>query len=252
MSRAGLLCLLALAVARLTAAEQTDLLLIAANEALLQPVLDQLANPRTETHAAWRIWSGQLAGKNIVLTRSEGDPLNAVAAATLAIRLHQPRLVVVYGVGRAHDPALQAGDIVVSREFAAFDGMLSPVTALGAGSHPLRWNKLPHRMMGPGERETPAESFPADHAALELALNLAVPRGRVVAGVLGSANQINREVDRIAWLREQWHSSTEDNESAHVAGCAVLFGVPVVGFRVVAGRPEEVAEFALRFVKAWR
>ncbi len=187
-----------------------------------------------------------------MLARSEGDPLNAVAATTLALRLHSPRLVLVYGVARPHDGALRPGDVVVSERFAAFDGMVSPITGLDHGSSPLRWTKLPHLLMTAGEKESPAESFPASATGLAVARTLMPKRGRLLVGVLGSAHQINREADRVAWLHEQWHTTTEDTESAHVAGCASLFGIGTVGIRVIDGTPEEAADLALRFVEAWK
>lgn len=247
-----LVFLLAFAIVRAAASESVDLILVAADDATLRPVLARLSNASEETHAAWTFWNGQLAGKRVVLTRAEGDPLNAVAATTLAIRLHPPRLVIVCGPGRAQDPSLRAGDVVVSGSFTAFDGMFSLVTALDGGSHPSGWRQLPHLLMTPGEHETPAETFPADPAAVAIASKLPLTRGRVVTGVLGSANQVNREADRIAWLHDRWHTSTEDTVSAHVAGCAALLGVPVVGFCVVTGTAGDVADFALRFVEAWK
>ena len=66
-----------------------------------------------------------------------------------------------------------------------------------------------------------------------------------------SSDLVNREADRIAWLRAQWGTSTEDSESAHVAGVGQLLGTPVIGFRGIDGAPEEAAEFALKFVEAW-
>jgi len=252
MRRLAVFCLLVLAVAAQAQTEKVDLLLIAADDALLQPLVQRLVQPQTETHAAWTFWRGTLAGKTVLLARSEGDPLNAVAATTLAIRLHAPRLIVSYGLARPHDPALHAGDIVVSERFAAFDGMYSQQIAPGGDSHPLQWGKLPHLLMTAGEKETPAESFPADAPALSVALALAPAHGRVLRGVLGSANQVNREADRVAWLHTAWHTSTEDGESAHIAGCAALLGVPVLGIRVVDGTAADAADFASRFVEAWR
>src|SRR5215207_3370104 len=79
-----------------------DLLLIAANDDTLRPVLKQLNRSQVEKRAAWTFWRGDLHGKTAVVARSEGDPLNAVAATTLAVRLHSPRLVVVFGVARPH------------------------------------------------------------------------------------------------------------------------------------------------------
>lgn len=237
---------------RLAAAGSVDLLLVAADDNSLQPLLTKLTDTRATTHAAWTCWTGRLGGKTVALTRAEGDPLNAVAATTLAIRLQRPKLIVVFGPGRAHDPELHAGDVVVSEKFAAFDGLFSRATDLAGGSHPLTWDPLPHSLLTAGEKETPMMTFPADRSATAIALTLKSPHGRVVAGILGSAHQVNRETDRVAWLRSTWHTSTEDGVSAHVAGCAALLAVPVVGICVVEGTGTDAAEFALRLMEAIR
>lgn len=229
-----------------------DLLIVAEDDALLRPLIERLEQPVTEASGAWVIWSGRLAGKSVALTRSEGDPLNAVAATTLAIRRHPPRLIFNFGLARAHDPALHAGDIVLSRSFVAFDGMVSPQKPLGAGSNPLQWEKLAHFLMASGEKEVPTEIFPADEHALAVARVLPVGNGLMHVGVLGSAPQVNREADRIAWLREQWGTSTEDGESADIAGCASLFGVPVFGARLIGDSRQNAIAFALEFLEAWK
>jgi len=107
-------------------------------------------------------------------------------------------------------------------------------------------------LMTPGEKEVPAETFPADSSAATIALAVKPAHGRVVSGVLGSANQINREPDRVAWLNATWHTSTEDGVSAHVAGCAALQSVPVIGACVVDGTASDAADFALLLVEALR
>jgi adenosylhomocysteine nucleosidase len=96
------------------AAESVDVLLAAATDAELQPLVAKLHDTKTESRAAWQFWIGTLAGRKVALTRTEGDPLNAVAATTLAIRRYSPRLVVTFGAARAHNPALKPGDLVVS------------------------------------------------------------------------------------------------------------------------------------------
>ena len=223
--------------------------LLAATDEELQPLLAKLGTSRSETCAGWQFWLGTLGGKQIVLTRTESDPLNAVAATTLAIRRHAPKLVLTFGSARAHDPSLRPGDVVLSREFAAFDGMISPHRDLGAGTAPLAWQKLNHPLMTPGERESRLERFPADSATLAVAEKISAPRGRTVTGVLGSAHQVNREADRVAALRTQWGTSTEDGESAHVAGCALLLGVPTFGLRVIDGKPGEAAQLVLQLLE---
>ena len=251
MIRLILLALLALAGAPLQAAP-TELLLVAPDDATLAPVLKKLADARSESRAAWTYWFGQLHGKSVVLTRTEGDPLNAIAATTLAVRRHQPKLIVVFGTARAHNPALRAHDVVVSEKFVAFDGLVSPPTRLGGGSDSLTWKKLPHLLMTAGERDAAAPFFPASSTALAVARTLSAERGRVIIGALGSANQVNREADRIAWLHAQWGTSCEDDESAHVAGVGKLLDTPVIGFRVIDGAPEEAAALVLKFVESWK
>ena len=223
--------------------------LLAATETELQPLLARLADPHTEKIATWQFWTGTLDGRVVALTRTEGDPLNAVAATTLAIRRYTPRLVVTFGAARAHDPALHPGDVVVSGSFAAFDGMVSPQRELGAGSTPLQWRNLPHAIMTPGEQENYLPRFPADPAALAAAQKLTVARGRLVTGVLGSANQVNREADRLAYLRAQWGTSCEDGESAHIAGCALLLRTPVIGLRVIDGTDGEAAALVVKLLE---
>ena len=231
-------------------AESADVLLTAATDAELQPLISQLGTPHPETLAAWQFWTGTLAGRKVVLTRTEGDPLNAVAATTLAIRHYAPRLVVTVGAARAHDPALKSGDVIVSKTFIAFDGLVSQPHGLGAGVHPLTWEKLPHAPMTPGEKEHYQDEFPADAAALAVAQKLTAPRGRVIAGALGSAHQVNREADRIAWIHATWKTDCEDAESAHIAGCALLLRTPVIGLRIIDGTPAETAPLALQFLEA--
>lgn len=238
--------------------DKADLLLLAADDATLQPIVSRLAQPRTEKRGAWSISRGELAGMQVAVARTEGDPLNAVAVTTLAIRLHAPRLIVVFGTARPQDPALKPGDIVVSERFVTTDGMISPPLGLEAGSEALKWTKRAIPFPKDDDSEAPIESFPADTAASGIALKLAGDGARVLAGALGSTPQVNREADRVAYLRQLWSTSTEDNESGHVAGCAMMFGVPVVGFRVIEGGPASASAagaagvFALRFVEAWK
>lgn len=244
--------LLALVVfTRAGASTSADVLLIA-DSAALQPLIAQLTEPKKEEFGAWTLWRGTLAGKSVVLARSEGDPLNAVAATTFALRRSSPRLVLTFGAARAFDNSLRAGDLVVAERFVAMDGMVSPTRQPGEGSDPLHWKPLNHALMTPGEKEVYVDSFAADVAALRDLLKLSDTRHRMVRGVLGSTPQINREADRIAHLRTLWHASTDDGESAFVAGCATLFGCPVAGFRIVDGSPDDAAAFALKFVEALR
>ena len=175
-----------------------------------------------------------------------------MAGTTLALRHYHPRLVIAYGLARPHDPQLRSGDVVVSESFVVFDGFVSVPTDSGQGIHPLAWEPEPYQLMTAGEKATAAPTFPADRPALALALTLHPVRGRVIAGILGSANQVNREADRVAWLRQHWGTTCEDGESAYIAGCAELLGAPIIGLRLIDGTEAETAVLARQFVKGWK
>jgi adenosylhomocysteine nucleosidase len=226
----------------LSVVAKVDILLAAASEAELAQVRARMSNVKEQTFTSWTFWRGTLAGKSVVLACTEGDPLNAVASTTLAIRRYEPALVLSYGIARPHDPKLKAGDVVVSEKFVAFDGFISGHRGLGEGTKLVDWKKLPHAPISAGEVETYAESFPASEAVRAAAMGLKNPKGRVLAGVLGSAHQINREADRVSWLRATWGTSCEDMESAHMAVCAKLFGVPAAGIRVISPADASVDE----------
>jgi adenosylhomocysteine nucleosidase len=101
-----------------------------------------------------------------------------------------------------------------------------------------------------GEVEVPTSSVPAAPAALAVALKLVLPAVHLVPGVLGSANQVNREADRIVWIRTTWHAVTEDGESAHIAACAALLDVPAIGMRAIGDDPAPAGALALKLVES--
>ncbi len=67
----------------LSTAAESKILLAAATDAELQPLLAKMSGIQTESRSVWTFWTGTLEGKDVVLARTEGDPLNAVAATTL-------------------------------------------------------------------------------------------------------------------------------------------------------------------------
>ena len=111
MSRMKLVAVIVLMLP-LSAAAKVDLLIAAATEAELAPVRAKMSGVKEQTLTSWTFWSGTLAGKSVVLTRTEGDPLNAVAATTLG------------GVGR--------GGGMEACALSVFATWSAPATALSA------------------------------------------------------------------------------------------------------------------------
>jgi adenosylhomocysteine nucleosidase len=69
------------------------------------------------------------------------------------------------------------------------------------------------------------------------------PHGRVVKGIIGSAFEFNREVDRLSWIRKTDGVSSEDMESAFAAGTAAGFNTPFLAIRVISDSEFHAPDF---------
>ena len=55
-----------------------------------------------------------------------------------------------------------------------------------------------------------------------------------VEGVIGSAFECNREIDRLLWVRKTYGAWSEDMESAFAAGAAVGFKTRFLAIRIIS------------------
>ena len=53
-------------------------------------------------------------------------------------------------------------------------------------------------------------------------------------GVIGSADEWNNQLDRIALLRERYKTAVEDMESAAPAELCLAHGIPFLGIRIIS------------------
>jgi len=69
---------------------------------------------------------------------------------------------------------------------------------------------------------------------MKTALATKYMHGRVLQGVISSAFEFNREIDRLLWVRKTFGASSEDMESAFAAGAAVGFKTRFLAIRVIS------------------
>jgi len=222
---------------------RADIVVQGAVDTELQPLLAALEGGERIQIAAWTFWRGRMGGKTVVVSRTEVGPVNASAATTLAIVSFHPRLIINQGTAGAADPSLNVFDIVVGEATVDYGAFRSTHAAAGAGIDHSRWTPMPHRLRLDGKDRIAFERFPGDPGAIAAALEMANPRGRVLKGVLGSAFEFNREVDRLAWMNKTYGVVSEDMESAFAAGTAAGFGVPFVAIRVISDSEFQATPF---------
>lgn len=102
---------------------------------------------------------------------------------------------------------------------------------------------MPHRLRLDGKTRTEYWRFLGDPAAARDALATPNPRGRVVTGVIGSAFEFNRELDRLTWVRQAYGASSEDMESAFSAAVAQGFGTRFLAIRIISDNEFTAPEF---------
>lgn len=232
-----------------------DLVIQGAVDAEVMPLVETLEGASRQQIASWTFWRGRLNGKAVVISRTEVGPINAVAATTLAIRTFRPGLIINQGTAGATGPDLRVFDIIVGEATVDYGAFTTKHAEAGEGSDQADWLRMPHRLRLGGEERVALPLFPCDPEAMAVALAEPNPHGRVIKGVIGSAFQFNREVDRLQWIRERYDAVSEDMESAFAGGTALGFGTPFLAIRIISdsdfyapGVHPNAAEYCARFV----
>jgi adenosylhomocysteine nucleosidase len=200
----------------------------------IQPLLAALDGRRTTQISAWTFWEGRIGAKQVVVSRTEVGPINAVAATVLGIEHYRPTLIINQGTAGAHNPDLRLWDIVIGERTVDYSAYTSPHADAGSGIQPAHWKPDPHRLRLEGTELTSFATFGGDARATEIATTMKNSRGRVVRGTIGSAYQYNREIDMIANIRARYGTDSEDMESAFAHGAAVGLRTRFLAIRMIS------------------
>jgi adenosylhomocysteine nucleosidase len=220
-----------------------DIVIQGAVDTELQPLLAALTDKEQIQVAAWTFWRGQLGGKRVVVSRTEVGPINAAVATTLAIVHFSPRLIINQGTAGALEPSLKVCDIVAGEATVDYGAFRSVHADAGSGVSQSRWTPMSHWLRRDGRERVEFKQFPGDADTLATVLATPNPRGRVLKGVIGSAFEFNREIDRLVWANRTYGAISEDMESAFAGGTAIGFGVRFVAIRIISDSEFHSPEF---------
>jgi adenosylhomocysteine nucleosidase len=234
----------ALALAASVRAEtRFDVLVQGAMDSELQPLLAALTHKREVNLGAWTFWTGHIAGKSVVVSRTEQGPVNAVAATVLGIRHFRPRAVINQGTAGAHSRKLKLFDIVVGEWTTDYSALFTDHADAGKGTRLDRWHPKVHQLRLDNKNITDFPRFGGDKALVDLAMAEPNPRGKVWRGNIGSAFQFHREIDTIAWFHKTFGTDSEDMESAYSAGAAMGLQTPFLAVRIISDVEWEHPQF---------
>lgn len=224
------------------AAQEPPLAIQGAVDTELGPLIEAVGSPEPRVIDGFRFWEGEIRGRPVVVSRTEVGMVNAAVATTLLIREYAPGAIINQGTAGATDASLRVGDIVLGEASAPFGSIRTKPRKRGEGIDIEQWQILP-RWLRVGQERVPFERFVADSALLEAALETPYDAGRLVRGVVGSADEWNREVDKLLWARKTFGIASEDMESASAHQVAHLYGVPFLAVRIISNSEYRDPEF---------
>ncbi|WMJ79329.1 5'-methylthioadenosine/S-adenosylhomocysteine nucleosidase [Clostridium sp. MB40-C1] len=200
-----------------------------------QSLVKQLQNAEKVTYGGWTFWKGTIDKFPVVVAKTEIGMTNAAASTLLAIEKFNPRAIINQGTAGGHDPQLHRCDIVIGKKSVNFGALRSEHGDYNKGIHPENWIPMNIEVNVNGETKE-FKDFEGDAQLIKSAKSVAnlYKKGKVVEGVIGSADEWNRELDRIKWINKKYGTSVEEMETASAAQVAKAYNIPFLGIRILS------------------
>lgn len=206
--------------------------------------VSELDNMEEITISGWDFYKGTINDYPVVVSRTEIGMTNAAVATTLGIENFNPIAIINQGTAGGHDPELHQFDIVLGKNVVNFGAYKTDFKDKGEGIDATAWKPMTLEVPVNGEI-VEHSSFEGDTTLLEVANSVKdkYTSGKIVEGIIGSADEWNKEIDRILWLNETFGTSVEEMETASVAQVSQAYGVPFLGIRVLSNNEIHKEEY---------
>jgi adenosylhomocysteine nucleosidase len=229
----------------LHAGTPVDVLVQGAENKEVADIVAALQDARKVELGKFSFWTGRIGSHRVAVSLTGQALINCTTSTIIGIEEFSPKLIVNQGTSGAQAPFLTLHDIIIGKRALDYGNFTAPARAAGAGSTPLAWTPVPQKLRNPqtGALVEFPTGFTGDPAALAVALRTRNPMGRVFPGVIGSAHEVNLELDRVQWSARTFGMDVEEMESGHVAAIAHAYGIRYIAFRVVSDAPYEGVPF---------
>lgn len=199
-----------------------------------------LENVEQKTFGPYTFWIGTIDNYPVIVSKTLKGMSNTAAATAIAIENFNPIAIINQGTSGGHDTSLHVYDIVLGVKTINGGAMKTGKKALGEGSNPLEWKPMDLLKSEGSAGEDPnalkVRSFAGDPKLLATAKSVAdkYTKGKVVEGVVESADVWNSELDRIKWFHDNFGTSVEEMEGASAAQICSLYKVPFLSIRILS------------------
>jgi adenosylhomocysteine nucleosidase len=197
--------------------------IIGAMQEEIDLLLHAIQDERVERHAGISYYIGKFHGKNVVLCKSGVGKVNAAVCTQVLIDRFGADAVIFTGVAGALDPALEIGDIVVSRSSVQHD---MDVTALGFARGAIPYQEV--------------SEFLSDERLIQLAEEAGeqVFPSRCRIGKVLSGDQFIADREIVKRLHEEMGGTCTEMEGASVAQVCHMNGIPHVIIRSMSDKAD--------------
>lgn len=219
-------------------------------------IIDHLDNVHEENIGCWSFYKGNLNGYPIIVSKTEIGMVNASAATALAIERYNPLAIINQGTAGAHDKLLNKYDIIIGTKCINIGAYRSDFKEEGLGFNASDWLPLKTSVVVNGNVKR-VSSFKSADFLIESARKAiqSYTKGKVVEGVLASADQWNKEIDRLIYFNSHFKTLGEDMETSSCAQIAMSYNIPFIGIRVISNNEhhketfgKDSCEYSQRFV----
>ena len=199
-----------------------------------------LENVQVKSFGPYVFWIGTIDNYPVIVSKTLKGMSNTAAATAIAIEKFNPIAIINQGTSGGHDPSLNVYDIVIGIKTLNGGAMKTGKKALGEGSNPLEWKPMDLLKSEGSAGEDPnalrARTFDSDPKLIEAAESVAhkYTKGKVVEGIVESADIWNSELDRINWFHDNFGTSVEEMEGASAAQISSLYNVPFLSIRILS------------------
>ncbi|MGC4075149.1 MAG: hypothetical protein QM760_22140, partial [Nibricoccus sp.] len=186
------------------AGERVDILVQGAEKLEIGMIREALTDSRKVEVGPFSFWLGKVGPHKVAVSLTGQGLINCTTSTVLGIEEFSPKLIVNQGTSGAQAPYLGLHDIIVGRRALDYGNFVTPVKKAGDGSDALSWTPLAQKIRKGkgGELSAFPKGFAGDAACIEVAMRTRNPMGNLYAGVIGSAHEINLELDRVKWSRD--------------------------------------------------
>lgn len=199
-------------------------------------LIEKLENPVKKHIGSWTFWEGKIGSHDVIVSRTEIGLVNAAAATTLAIEKYNPTIIINQGTSGGHDEKLHTGDIVLGTDIVNIGAIRTERKEAGVLDNPRDgiFFDVVQRLRDKDNNRITNSTFKSDSNLIDLASNISYEKGKVVKGTIGSADQWNREIERIKYLNITFNTLTEEMESVAVAQVAKAYDIPFLAIRILS------------------